>query len=394
MARHISNVAHRMRGRGALAVALVLLLATAVQATGAERARRIVAVVPSKEFPTIQSGIDGVVDGGRVLISPGWYEESLLVVGKRITLQGSGVTGDERTVLIGSEQDQGTIIFGPAGGGRVGSMVIQGGAYGLASEAGSPAAVDVRDVRITDTGRGIYGAYSDLSLRDVVINDTAWNGMSVTELAGSLLILDSRILHSGNVGLLIFNHVPSLDTILVDNATILGHPGGGIVVDGHGKDVTVTDSVIAGNGYAGVRFMFSYFDLIRDTIISNTHPRQDGLWGDGVVAVCSQVAVDGSNPVTDPPQFPISGSNLIELSDRVGLSAFGSLVSVGNTLFSNNLIDVHRASYPCGTSSIPDQLVDLGGTLCGRLKSDGFDAAACNQSGELQVPDLFPPETP
>jgi hypothetical protein len=72
-----------MRARRWMAAALVGLTATA-SAHGADR------LVPSKEYPTIQSAIDAAQDGDIIRLSSGSFVERVTVRGKAIVIRGAG----------------------------------------------------------------------------------------------------------------------------------------------------------------------------------------------------------------------------------------------------------------------------------------------------------------
>ena len=54
---------------------------------------------------SIQAAIDGVANGGSIVIKPGTYllQSSLIVSGKHVAIIGSGARGRQRTELVGPE---------------------------------------------------------------------------------------------------------------------------------------------------------------------------------------------------------------------------------------------------------------------------------------------------
>src|SRR5262249_3201179 len=109
---------------------------------------RIGMVVPSREFPTIQTAIDAVEDGGAIHIRPGVYREVLTVAGKRVRITGAGTHGP-RTEIAGAAfpgVDDATAAVGlvnyrEGGGGVLEGIVLRGGLNGVVGQpptAGGP----------------------------------------------------------------------------------------------------------------------------------------------------------------------------------------------------------------------------------------------------------------
>jgi hypothetical protein len=350
-------------------------------------------VVPSEGFRTIQQGIDAVADRGTVLIRSGVYEETVTIAGKRVTLQGSGRSGEEQTVLIGNDPRLGTINFGAGGGGIVKSMIVTGGAYGLSSVEPSPAAVDVRDVTIERTGRGIYGsAFSSLVVRDSTIQGTSWNAISLFDFAGVAKLNDTVIGSSGHVGVYINYASSGVGATYLDDDNIQGNPGGGVVTFGTGF-TDIEQTRIYANNFAGIRVMFNPLGtFVSNTEMGGTAPRPDtGLFGDGLVDLCSKVLLTG----TQFPDFPLPLSNytfdIIDLNTRAGLSNFGGDVGLGNTAFYFNAgFDLEGEPYPCGPGPAPTDFVfgNNGGIGCYDLLLNGFGPCKV-ESANIQPPELM-----
>ena len=158
-------------------------------------------VAPSAAFPSIQSAIDAVADGGSIRVLPGQYRERLTVVAKRIRLTGSGSEGPRRTELVGPNADHvddarlavGLITYLDGGGGVLEGLLLRGGTNGVVGHARRevgdldesrvvPAAqanaLTVRDVAIRQTGRGVlWRAPADLTIRHVVVESVRRHGV-------------------------------------------------------------------------------------------------------------------------------------------------------------------------------------------------------------------------
>jgi hypothetical protein len=365
---------------------LVISLSTMPQTAGAaQRGTFDRVVVPSSQFRTIQEGIDAVVDGGSVIIRPGIYSETL-TISKRVVLLGNGATGDDRTELMGADPDRGTVNFANGGGGVIASMLIRGGAYGIAApaEEGSASSLALRDLMIAETGRGIFGRFSDLRVSDVEIRGTSWNAVSLLAALGGLTFVDDVFADSGHVGMYIINNVGEIAPILISNVQLFDNPGGGIVVYGDGRDVYIQESDLIGNNYAGIRLMNVGLAVITDTLMAFTDPRSDGGFGDGLIAFCSgRVAVVGSQAPTFTENLE---SDRIIFNGRAGISAFGSDVTIKNTLMYGNPIDMDSESYPCGPGPDPIESTwsNEGGNLC-------FDQQGSQIYCQLKSSDLAPP---
>lgn len=159
-------------------------------------------VVPSPGFRTIQQGIDAVPAGGTVIVKPGTYQETL-IIGKEVSLIGAGARPTE---VVPADRATGIVTYVAGGGGEIKAMTVRGGhagILGIATDNRVPAALEVKDLIIEDSGRGILGSFSELTVKETRIRNTVWNGASVLE--GTLKFLGSNVLGALGAGLLVLN---------------------------------------------------------------------------------------------------------------------------------------------------------------------------------------------
>src|SRR6266540_1077737 len=202
--------------------------------------------VPSGRFPTIQSAIDFAAAGDRILIAPGVYNETLTIA-KRITLSGSGGRGERRTEIVGPRPREvvpldraGIINYEPGGGGKIESLVIRGGNAGIKGEAIGerfPAALEVKQVTISQGGRGIAGSFSDLTLEETTVTGMLWHGVSIVRAKSKVIFSESVVELCLGIGCYINNTEAGPGEVSILNDLFALNSGGGILISGNAKPV-------------------------------------------------------------------------------------------------------------------------------------------------------------
>jgi Right handed beta helix region len=333
-------------------------------------------VVPSPAFRTIQQGIDAVAAGGAVHIKPGTYQETLIVA-KEVSLIGAGAQGADRTEIVGARPtevvpvDRATAIvtFIAGGGGEIKALALRGGhvgILGIATENRSPAALEVKDLIIEDSGRGILGSFSELTVKETRIRNTLWNGASLLE--GQIKILGSNILGALGAGLLVLNSTGT-GSIEISDSNFVGNAGPGIIVFGGAKSVSIHDCDVLFNHEAGIKLVGVGACTIANCSTSLTLPNADGNFGEGVgLFDCDAVALIDSNLAFN----------------AFGVLDFGSGLFFGNDLFNSNGISLDGETY----LGVNPSVTDLGGNLCYEVDpNDGqVHQIACQVKSSQIVP--------
>lgn len=347
---------------------------------------------PSGEFRTLQSAIDAAPNGSVLEIKQGVFEISapLLIEAKELEIAGagSGRDGESRvTHLVGPaaspvvDGDGNLILRAEAAEGLFhssGSEVVirdiklTGFDAAIVAEddaEGRSATTSVQDVVITDTGRGILSLGSgNLTVDDTEIQGTLWHGISFAPLPSpdqglpNLDIADSKVLAAACAGIFL-----SKGTSVVANVTVLGAGCGGIV--GFQANGLILDSFLLANQVAGILLQEAPSFLVADNVIADTQPRPgDGRFGDGMAFFLSS----GINVE----------SNLIQNSDRAGLSLFGSAAALADNTITCSGFELSGEPF----SGVPFNFTDLGGNQCGCGSSLGPCVAVS--------PGLQPPASP
>jgi len=328
----------------------------------------------SREYPTIQSAIDALADGGKLEIAAGVFEiAERVLIRKKVLLQGAGSGRNTRrpvTHLLGPPPrpivdkdgrlilrwDEVVGLLTSVGGDvTVKSMKISGFDAAIVAKdgrAGEVATTRVEDCTITKTGRGILSLSSGLTtVADCVITDTSWNGISVAPknfiLHGvglGLIITASNFANQWGVGIYLSNTYAVINDAHINNAQ-----AGGIA--GYRSKALITNSNLFNNKHSGIAFHESnevplFYNTIKDNLIVNTHPDHNGNFGDGIVlAVSNGELID----------------NYISSPARVGVSNFGSHVRL--TDMNIFCATIHLAGNPMLGQDWSFE--DLGGNLCG-----------------------------
>ncbi len=375
---------------------------------------------PNREFPTIQSAIDALPDGGTLRFTQAvvHVDEPLFVRGKRIVIEGNGcdelsprpktgthLVGPRAERLAEFDSVRALINFergdagAPASGGTIRHLKLSGFDAGIRAtdDASRPVgAVVVEKVCITNTGRGIaWPAAASLSLKNVLIRDVAWNGASITPAA----TLAGAFVHFGGVTIInapgacvyyqnvqavvvgsLFNFCGASGTIVSLNANvfiadtnILGSQGPGIAISG--GSAFITETFLNQSTGFGILLHNVVHGDVEDVHIKNTNAftagPQAGLYGDGVTVVGGTAA--GMVWVTD---------SLVENADHSGVANYGAFVSVGDLKIQCTLFDLEGEALNGTTFNY----TDLGGLKCGCSTAVGPCEAVSDSSAQVPGP--------
>jgi hypothetical protein len=322
-----------------------------------------VARVPSAAYPTIQSALDSVASGSTILIASGTYAEALRVDGKTVRLVGHGITGAKKTTLAGASEGAGVVTFSNGGGGLVRGIALTGGAFGIAGQAGNsdkgttpPGAVRVSHVSIASTGRGIFGQFPDLTVRQTTIGSTALNGASVA--TSKLFATQLTITNAGGVGILVLNYDAAGTQIVFDNVTANRNAHGGLEVQGGAVPVTVRSSSFVGNVHAGISLLGVANATLDDVHADLSATDADGTFGVGIV-------------VQSSPSAAILNSH-VALNAAYGIVNFASHVPMSGTHIIANPIDLDGENVNGAPYSFD---VGAGGNVCENIN---FQVQPCS----------------
>jgi len=333
---------------------------------------------PAPGLRDLQSAIDVAPDGATIQVAPGVYEISQpIFVHQRLTVvgAGSGLTGPGQvTSLMGPTpqpvvDERGQLVllatdvkglFNVIGAGAVTFKDIQlsgfdAGIVGKNDAGGNAAPIAVENVVITNTGRGIlFLSTANLTVRDCIIANTLWHGISVApQLGGALLIpvlqvADAVIVNPAGAGIY-FAFVAAH----IEFADILGARAGGIV-GFHGQAGTsILDSFLLANTEFGIQLFDTADAEIGNNRIVDTFATADGNFGTGVTVFSSEPAVLLSKADLH--------DNQIDTSALDGVLSFASDVTLQNDLITCSTFDLDVESV----GGVLGSFEDGGGNLCG-----------------------------
>jgi len=320
--------------------------------------------VPSRLYPTVRAAVDAARAGSTIKLAAGVYDETIRIEGKSVTLRGPEPDEGAATI-VGADRAAAVITYADSGGGSLVNLALRGGAYGIAgveTDDRPPASIEVKRVSISDTGRGIFGDFSELDVKDTTIASTAWNGIAVTSAdAVSLKAID--VSDASGYGIYVENAVASLTDVLVyDNLF------GGIYI--RASFAQVLGGLVFQNRGSGITIVSSPLVLLKDLAVDNTLPRSDGKFGDGIDVFTSQ-----NIGVID---------TFVGYNARVGIASFGSTVQVGDTDICCNPIDFEGETY----GGEDAEFIPIGEITC---SCGGVDHDCIVQSAGIGPPDLGGP---
>jgi hypothetical protein len=362
------------------------------------------------EFPTLQSAIDALRDGGRLKVSTGRFDlrEPLIVRNKRITFEGAGcgealplgkTKTDRFTHLAGPRPERitsfgevaGLLTYVGTGGGVVRGLKLSGFDAGIrivANDTGevSRATLTVEDTCIAETGRGIVSSApaGKIVAQNVLIRDVLWNGISISpSVFGTLFqsIFTSfglAVVNTGQACVVMKNSAFTAFQNHFDACGYNGGPpglGGGLLAVNAGVNfIESTTNVTNGPGIAanggttliqhtsvirsalgaGILLFEPLYAQLKESHVLLTAPFpaghvHAGNFGDGVI-----VAGQGTVWV---------GDSLIHTNARAGVSNLGSFVDLGSSKLTCNGFDLEGEPYPLSTDNF--LFNDRGGNKCG-----------------------------
>jgi hypothetical protein len=343
----------------------------------------------------LQALIDAAPDGGRVELSADviQLDEPLLIRGKRLTIHGAGDgrDGGEATILRGPAarpvvDDRGAVILPIASARGLFELVDAEVELRDLSLSGFDAGVVVRDERaggggetilkgltISHTGRGIISlSPRALEIKDSLIDSPLWHGIALALPApsgapsGLFKIDTTEIINPLCAGIYFENALVEIKGVFVGGA-FCG------AIAGDKSFAEIKNSVLLDNRKYGIGLRETYAELT-NVLIKNTK-ELNGLFGDGIVLAATPNAA--LQPVVKVKDVTVKDS------ERAGLSAFGTSVSLKNASFCCQTFDLNAEPYLGEFAT----LIDLGGNQCGCPDATG----ACTTVGAPAPPDNLVP---
>jgi nitrous oxidase accessory protein NosD len=248
-----------------------------------------------QDFPTIQEAIDHAVPGSVIHITPGTYQENL-IVDRPLALRGEGqdqviIGGGEgcregRSVILVSSQDvrieeltitRCSIGIGIRGAAELIHLALTGNGIGL--EIWDSARAYLENSSVSDNTVGIeIWALAEAAIADSVLEE---NGIGVKVLRGSsVALINDRITQNG-LGIEVWDS----DEVLVEGSVISENEGDGLWVWGPATTrVALHANRIEKNGGNGLRLGAAPYrpDSLRAEIEDNVIQENQGcgVWVD------------------------------------------------------------------------------------------------------------------
>jgi hypothetical protein len=352
-------------------------------------------VVP-RDAPTIQAAIDLAEDGGSIFVLPGVYREMLRIVGKRLRVSGGGraaLLGEPPRAVDPAERAVGLVTYLEGGGGVFEGFELRGGPNGIVGQppSGPPGgegpvpeahahAVTIRDVQITNSGRGIlWRAGSDLLVEGTRIRNMLHHGVVFKPIAPgpSVKLIDVAVAFLAGWGYLIFDTTSVGCQNQLVNPGALGAQQGGIGVFRSG--VCIFGGVLLANQRAGIYFQQSAA-IVDGTQILETAPPN----GVGILAFASEL------------QKIVNAE--LDGNDEIGIQLVGSTAVLGWDTLNCHGIHLAGNTLPAGhlgpsqpPAPVPPFVEPLfgndGGVWCGC----GETQVSCEMASNASVPAAVTP---
>jgi len=337
---------------------------------------------PSRRYPTIQSAVEALNDGGTLFLKKGTYEldQPIFIDNKRINIIGkANKKGKIRTRLITeppirvvhADRAIGVINLINNGSGSFKYLALEGSDAGIVNkDLRGTASTNIEFMHITKTGRGIlWKSSSPLNVKNTNITDIEYNGVSIVSYQE--IILESLyVSQAKNFCVFIKSEGPVISGTTINNSYFYGCQNGTIAA--YNTLVDIKDNYILQSGFAGIWFLKAS-GWISGNWIEDTYPNSDGLFGDGIISYLSP--------------FTIIENNNIEDNSRAGVSNFGSTVELKNNFIRCYSYELNGENVPGGNFT----WIDNGGNICG-CQGSGFGPCVTVSEGlEAPTPEV-PPE--
>jgi hypothetical protein len=381
--------------------------------------------------PTLQEAVDAVPNGGTLQIREGVFEiaSPVFVRDKWITIEGRGCDelsarpSASSTHLMGAELPRDVPATDVVGllnyvnaGGIVRNLEISGFDAGIRSDDGPPAdpttagdgsrMLRLERVCITETGRGVsYSATTMLTIRDSLIRDTTWNGISAFTVEGSsaeaqggfIQVTNSQLRRIAGACMVFKNRLFLVEADVLEDC---GFQGGISAVGSLGE---IRTSVVRRSLGPGIQFirgaaLISYVlvekatkgGIIIDRPTSGavlTHvgvqetAEYQGAYGDGLIIL--------GNGQNQPFAFFDISQSFSGNNARAGMGNFGAFSRLAGNVFQCNAFDLDGESWdPNSPPVVGYAFEDAGLNTCG-CPSGSTPCVA--QSSALAPPKPLPP---
>ena len=266
---------------------VIVTLASLVWATASHPA---ILHVPG-DYTEIQQAIEAAVDGDRVLVQPGTYEEALDFLGKGIAVTGtapldSAVVANTVVDAPSTEEDQLSVVTFQSGEGP--TSVLEGltltGGHGTNVAWG---------IYTSTAGGGVYCVDSDPTLSHCVVvgNRTVGAGYRTSQFGGAGMYVESSS--------------PALTNLTITGNSTEGH-GGGLYCAA--SFPTLTNCTITGNsteGYGGGLYCVNSSPTLTNCILWADYRQEIYLdWGTPIVTYSNiEGGWDGEGNIDADPRF-------------------------------------------------------------------------------------------
>ena len=233
-------------------------------------------------YNTIQEGIDASHPGDEIVVSPGTYQENIVLDGKSITLRSSDPEDSSvvaSTVIDGggNGDDDDVVTFQGAGASTIQGFTIRNGVFGILARTGS--AVTITNNTITGRGIGVWdSAYATITnnkIEGILVRGSATitgNMLTGDELTSGISVLsggDATITgntFTGTGGISISSYLGfDSATAEITNNRITGGTFG-VTVSGPPATAEITENEITGTRLTGIWVL----DSATATITNNT----------------------------------------------------------------------------------------------------------------------------
>lgn len=253
--------------------------------------------VPSPNFPTIESAVIAAPSGSTIRIGAGEYTANVTIDNKNLTILGNHAHGRPTIIQSASTElpifrlnGSPSVKFRKLGLHRAAAAIQTDFAHN-----GPWASIQVSDLTVENTRRGIAGAYEDVKVDRSSFQFGSLHGISLSRVL-NLEVRGSLFTDYEGVGLLVIGNQDS--GISISGATFDNNDAGGVMIKNNRRPVILSKIRARNNGTAGIIVDHSG-PVFLDRSELSLNRLKDGKFGNGLLVYSSTVEASRNNFISN-----------------------------------------------------------------------------------------------
>jgi len=305
--------------------------------------------VPSNKYSTLRKAIRNAQSGATIHIAQGVYQLSqpLQIEGKYLNILGAGSdatllewSGEDPSEALEDAADAAAFDLTAGGQATIHGLSMTGFSAGVVALPDQEEPwLELHEVEILASSRGLlWQAGGHLHATDVLIEGSSNEGVLLklgdADSSLNFWFTASQIVDSGSAGFRIFDSTEGCDEDINRLSDVSITNSGASGIDAVHSEICVYDSVITSSVTAGF-FATASRGEVANTLISDSAPDAEGLFGDGAIALADATTQSDVRLI----------KNRILNSARGAISTFGSRLFLEENLLACQAFDIEAEPW-------------------------------------------------